>query len=68
MKIKFRLRLTYMILEENFDGGKEAEKREAHLTNKQVHTITKTTIENAIDEQTQETTTNIEEFDQRDLE
>ena len=54
MKIKSRLHLTDMKFEADCDGIKEAEKREAHLANKQVHTITKSNIEAAINEQKEE--------------
>ena len=47
-----------MIVEEDFDGHMEAATREAHLANKQVHTITKSNIEAAINEQKEEMATN----------
>ena len=46
-----------MKFEEDFDGDKKAGKREAHLSNKQVHTLTNSNIDKAIDEQIQGMTT-----------
>ena len=57
-----------MIFEEDFDGNNEAEKREAHLANKQVHTKTKPNIESVSDEQVEEMVSSIEVLDQRDVE
>ena len=51
IKIKLRLHLTSMKFDKDFDGHKEAEKREAHLANKQVPTIAQPNIETAMDEQ-----------------
>ena len=68
MKIKMRLHLTYEQLIEDFDGNKTAERREAILGNKQVHTITKHNMKNAIEEQLQEMASKVEVLDQKDAE
>ena len=53
---------------EDCDGENNAERREAHLANKQVHQITKAKIESAIEEQIKAITLNIEVLGQRDVE
>ena len=60
MKIEFRLHLTYMKLEEDSEGNQDAEKRETHLANKQVHTITKANIKSAVEEHINEIISKIE--------
>ena len=47
-------------MEEGFYGDKDEEKKEAHLTTKQIHTITNHTMETSVTEQIDELTTNIE--------
>ena len=68
MKIKMRLHLTYEKLTEDFDGNKTAERREAILANKQIHTITKHNMKTAIEEQLREMASKVEVLDQKDAE
>ena len=49
-----------MKLEEDSEGNQDAEKRETHLANKQVHTITKANIKSAVEEQINEIISKIE--------
>ena len=57
-----------MKIGENFDGNKAAEKREDHLANNPVHTITNANIEIAVEEQVNYMTSKIEVLDQRHVE
>ena len=57
-----------MKFEEDFDGNKEADKREPHLANKQVQTITKKdNVESAVAEHINEMPSKIEVLDQSDV-